>query len=364
MSTYSEHDNKEIGSYFSIDPEYLEKVDEKANSIIDGDFTLYSTCRSAIKYVLDTIIGNVKRALLPAFTCHAVVEPFVKSGFEVYPYQINKDLSINVESLNFMVNDLKPNVILVHDYFGFDSNDLLKNTGLLEIYRKNGIVVIEDLTQSMFSGYNHIIADYMVGSIRKWMGIPDGAFIKGPSVKEYTNQDYELSEAKKRAMLYKHDYLTKNKGDKAVLLSLYKAAEEILDAHSETYGMSELSKGLFSLYDIRELCSFRRRNARTLLEVLRELENIVLPFTTVAEDETPFYVPVMVKKNRKELQQFLAKNGVFATVIWGCPQEFVGRINENSKGVYEEILCVPCDQRYTVSDMIFIGELFADFERR
>lgn len=71
----------------------------------------------------------------------------------------------------------------------------------------------------------------------------------------------------------------------------------------------------------------------------------------------------MVKHNRRELQQFLAQNGVYATIIWQCPDEFVNKLNMESKWIYDTILCVPCDQRYTVDDMVFIGELFDRFEK-
>lgn len=365
MSTYIEHDNKEIGSYFSIAPQDIEKSQKQPlTELTENNLLFYSTCRSAIRCILESLNDTTKKALLPAFTCHAVVEPFVTSGYEVHPYPINKDLSINLEVLEKMVNETKPSVILVHDYFGFNSNSALKSSRLLERYRSNGMVVIEDLTQSMFSGYEHIQADYRVGSIRKWMGIPDGAFLKGPDIMPVDTQDDELVEAKKGAMTYKHYYITLNEGNKAELLSLYRKAEDILDSRDVIYGMSSLSKKLFSLYDVSKFCSERRDNATALLTLLKNIRNIGLPFRNVEGNEIPFYIPVIVERNRKELQQFLAQNGVFATVIWGCPDEFVNQLDVDSQLIYDKILCIPCDQRYTVNDMTFIGELFVEFERR
>lgn len=189
--------NKEIGSYFSISPQDIEdSYRQSENRILDSEILLYSTCRSAIKCILENL-GDNSKALLPAFTCHAVVEPFCACHYQIFPYQINKDLSIDLQSLDEIVCSVNPAVILIHDYFGFDSNDALKNSELFEKYRNRGIVIIEDLTQSMFSKYKHIKADYFVGSIRKWVGIPDGAFLKGTGITSITRQDIELVEAKK-----------------------------------------------------------------------------------------------------------------------------------------------------------------------
>lgn len=82
-------------------------------------------------------------------------------------------------------------------------------------------------------------------------------------------------------MIYKHNYLTKNEGTKEELMTLYRTAEKILDSREITYGMSDISKKLFFLYDIDEFCSIRKRNAIVLMELLSNIKNIELPFEKV-----------------------------------------------------------------------------------
>jgi len=358
-----ERDSREIGSYFSIDHNDVVRSKDCVMPNLFGDGAVYySTCRSAIKDILDAVNKLRKVALLPAFTCHAVVEPFEISGFEVFPYPVEKNLIVNPESFIATVNAIQPDVVLIHDYFGFDSNRLLRESGVIEKCRAAGITVIVDQTQSMFSTYQQLPADYYVGSIRKWMGIPDGAFAIGDQLTQPMKEDSILSTAKQNAMEYKHNYLFQSVGEKENLLPLYRQAENILDAQSEVFSISDLSSHLLGHYDIKTYANKRRGNYCRLAEGLRGIKNIVVPFSSAEAGDTPFYMPVFVKENRKELQRYLAENNVFATVIWGCPEQFVDKVDETARSIYAEILCIPCDQRYTTVDMDYICELIKDFK--
>ena len=357
-------DSREIGSYFSINPDDIQRCKKYVATAFEeeGDLVFFSTCRSAIKQILSSLKCGSKRALLPAFTCHAVVEPFVNSGYAVFPYPVQNNLLVNVKQFKEMVREVKPSVILIHDYFGFDTNYQLRDSGTIAECREKGVTVIVDMTQSMFSQYPRMDADYYVGSIRKWMGIPDGAFAKGLTCEALLDEDEELVEAKTRAMIYKHNYLYREQGEKANIHSLYRNAERILDSREKSYTISTLSKGLLSFYDIQFYKMKRRENCEALLKELKEIGFIRLPFKEIERSETPFYVPIMVQNKRRELQRFLADNGVFATIIWRCPDEFIEKIDDESKRVYNEILCIPCDQRYSRRDMKYIGELMTYFE--
>ena len=70
----------------------------------------------------------------------------------------------------------KPSVLLMHSYYGVDT---IRNVRpILEKSRKSkGPIYIEDMTQSMFLAETELIqADYIVGSIRKWVEVADGGF--------------------------------------------------------------------------------------------------------------------------------------------------------------------------------------------
>lgn len=353
---------KEIGSYFDISPNDIENSKVEDIFMPFGEAVYLSTCRSAIDLVLNECLDKNKVALLPGFTCHAVVEPFIKKGYEVIPYSITSDLKINIDDLEDKIENFQPSVILFHDYFGFDTNGCLRKSGFFNKVKKSGIKIINDQTQSMFSSYTRLVGDYYLGSIRKWMGIPDGAYLLGAS-KEYSIvYDEELEQAKVSAMIYKHDFLFKGEGTKEELLTKFRKAEVVLDSREKPYAISNITKALMNHYDIDELKWKRKINGQVLLESILKNDYLTSPFKNVKAEEVPFYIPIFVGKNRKAFQGYLAQNNVFATVIWGCPEEFVDRINDETQMIYDEILCIPCDQRYSVEDMKYICKLLNDYK--
>ena len=345
----------EIGSYFYFN-EIIQNKTEKLNDIFGRQYTYLSTCRSAIRIILSQLSENNKVALLPAFTCHAVVEPFVNCGYSVEPYSINKDFSVKPKQFLEDVERVNPSVILIHDYFGFDSNAALRQSSLLEKLKEQGIVVIIDRTQPMFSFYPQLEGNYVIGSLRKWMGIPDGAFLNF-SVGEFVgelHEDNELIAAKRKAMTYKNSYIRQGIGKKETVLELYKSAEQILDSRNQAYAMSDISRELFMDTDLDEMRVSRRKNYEKLANGIQNTENIHIPHPNLQDNEVPFYFPVFIRNSRADFQSYLARNSIYATVIWGCPQEFTRKIDVIAEDIYREILCIPCDQRYTQNDMDYI----------
>lgn len=344
----------EIGSYFYFN-ETIHNKSEKLNDIFGKQYAYLSTCRSAIRIILSQLSENNKVALLPAFTCHAVVEPFVNCGYSVEPYSIKKDFSVEPKRFLEDVERVNPSVILIHDYFGFDSNAALRQSVLFERLKERGIVAIIDRTQSMFSFYPQLEGHYVIGSLRKWMGIPDGAFVN-LFIGELC-EDLELVAAKRKAMTYKDSYIRQGIGKKETVLELYKSAEQILDSRNQVYAMSGVSKELFMDTDLDEMRVSRRKNYEKLANGIHYSENIHIPHLDLQDNEVPFYFPVFIKNSRADFQSYLARNSIYATVIWGCPKEYEGKIDMIAEEIYREILCIPCDQRYTQKDMDYICKI-------
>lgn len=350
--------SKEIGSYFYFSEEMLYGA-YKDCLCIPKEYSYLSTCRSAIDICLKQIKTDKKIALLPSFTCHAVVEPFIKNEYLVFPYAIKENFEIEIDKLLKQIEMVRPSVILIHDYFGINTNRKIKDSVVESMLKKMRIQIIVDRTQSMFSTYQQIRRDYCVGSIRKWLGIPDGAFVNLNL--NVVNEDKELSDSKCKAMLYKYNYIVKNKGEKETLLGLYRKAEGILDARLCAYRMSDLSMKIISNTSFDNLKEIRRRNYTILSQGLTKCSFIKVPFTELDETEVPFYFPVFVQIDRIGLQKYLADNNVYATVIWACPDIFINLIDEVSDRIYKEILCIPCDQRYTEDDMTYIVNLIMNY---
>ena len=133
-----------------------------------SDYVWLSTGRSATRLVLQTIEErnpNVKKvALIPPFTCYTVIDPFIDFGYEIHTLLLSLDLNTTSEEIFQSVEQTGAEVLLVHRYFGFDT--LPGFNKVVETLRSKGVVVIEDSTQCLYSGFTLSDADYFVGKIK------------------------------------------------------------------------------------------------------------------------------------------------------------------------------------------------------
>lgn len=349
---------KEIGSNFWIKPEDLSLTPSLQSPDVFGckgsDNVWHSTGRGASAFVLDTILSRNpqinKVAIIPPFTCHTVIEPFLLRGFEVHPYHIGKDLMSTETDIIDVALSQNAGVVLFHRYFGFDT--IPEVDMITRQLRKEGIVTIEDCTQNLYSSYPKANVDYFVGSIRKWCGVPDGGFSvcrEGNFDNKPRYSDERLQEAKRIASIHKYNYIEKGIGEKSTFLNEYRVAEDILDSQNKYYTISNLSACIQSNLDVDNLKNRRRNNYRVIAKGLSTTIGIKVLFTEPSDNEVPLYCPILCDE-RTEVQQVLVKNDIYAPIVWPkadcCPI-----VDDDSEYLYNHILCIPIDQRYDLDDM-------------
>lgn len=349
----------EIGSNFWIGPN-----DGESGRILGtpyslfgykgGDYLWLSTGRSATRLVLQTIEErnpNVRKvALIPAFTCHTVIEPFIDFGYEIYTLPLSLNLCTMPDEILQNIERTGAEVLLVHRYYGFDT--LPGFNKIVETLRNNGVIVIEDCTQCLYSFFPVSDADYFVGSIRKWCGVPDGGFAickEGSFAYKPNQTDEPMVEAKRIASELKYQYIFEGKGDKPTFKAKYREAEELLDNQNGFFSIGKLSARMQAELDVDILRKKRRENYDVLLDGLQNIVGLSIIFTFLPIEVTPLYFPVLVE-NREGWQDWLADNDVYAPVVWPqadqCPD-----IDDTSQTIYDKILCIPIDQRYGKDDM-------------
>ena len=343
---------KEIGSNF-----WLSKGDKKNtnidNTIFNVDYedeVFTSSGRSAISLVLSDFEIQCKRALLPSFTCESVIVPFLQKGYHVEYYSVGNNLIIDRDSFLKDIKNSDASVILIHNYFGFDTTSSIKE--VITDLRKQGIVVIEDITQVLYSSFERLHADYYVGSFRKWDGIPDGGFVlkaNGRFRFKPEKEDTRLIEAKIDAMMAKYNYLFCGVGEKSVFLKKFSEAEELLEKQSTIYRMAEASYKEQANLNIDLLKAKRRSNYQYLLRNLNH--KMVTPlFEHIADSVVPLYFPVLCGGARASLQVWLRDNHIFAPIVWPKPECILDAIRDTDY-FYDNLLCIPCDQRYGQEEM-------------
>jgi len=359
----------EIGSNFWLNPNAV-LVDRPLGTpeqfnCKGSDYVWLSTGRSAIKYVIETIEerkpGIKKVAVLPSFTCDTVFEPFLKMGYDVYYYPIERNLTTTSDAILETVFKHDASIVLFHRYFGFDTLDGQVDR-MCEVIRELGKYSIEDCTQCLYSSIHRANTDFTVGSIRKWTGTPDGGFAvcrEGHFSNKPIHPDTVLEEAKVKASYAKYKYLFDHVGGKVEMLGLYRSAEDILDNQERIYAISQMSSKVQANLDRDDLIRKRRENFSFLSN---NLKGLVEPVFSLEQENVPLYFPMLVKE-RTLLQKHLVQNAIYAPVVWpkdeNQPQQC-----EGAENAYEHLLCIPIDQRYGTDDMERIIDVIKDFYKQ
>jgi dTDP-4-amino-4,6-dideoxygalactose transaminase len=354
----------EIGSNFWISPNQGKEGKQLGAPFLFGyhgtDYVWMSTGRSATRLVLQTIEERnpkcKKVALLPSFTCHTVFEPFMDFDYEIHSLPLNQDLSTNAEEIVRYQEKFDAGVVLVHRYFGFDT--LPEFNQAVELLQEKGVIVIEDCTHCLYSSFDISDADYVVASIRKWCGVPDGGFAickAGIFTNKPIKTDEKMVDAKRIASELKYQFLFEGKGKKPTFKSKYREAEALLGKQNDFYAIGTLSAAIQAELDVKRLKKKRRVNYKILMKGIWNVAGIKVIFDSLPDEVVPLYFPILVNA-RGTIQDLLADNDIYAPIVWPraekCPL-----IDEIARKVYEKILCIPVDQRYAEDDMYRIVEV-------
>ncbi len=357
--------SKEIGSEF-----WLEFLPENSIKTVPawlknfGDVTFTSSGRGAISLMLEEI-GELpnKSALLPSYICQSVVMPFVKKGYICKFYDINPDLTPDLDSIKKAGT---PGIFFHLGYFGFPTNYVLAD--VVDELSSKGVVIVEDVTHTLFSGVPKFEAnDYYIASLRKWLGLPSGGVLIGakiklerePSINPYFSQLREVALLTKKHYRDRGSHFLKEK-----YRTYFKKAESWLNSNVGAYSMDDKSLTIINMINVEQLREKRFNNFGYLFKGLCNNPIIVPIFDLPDPALCPFFMPVYVFCNRNNIQRFLAKEAVFCPIHWEIPFLSCFRLGNKTKGIYQNILSIPCDQRYTFSDMGRIIELLNHYSGR
>lgn len=305
---------------------------------------------------------NRKVCILPQYTCDTVIIPFIKHGWDVHFYPITNELKIDEISFIRLLEKVNPTVLLMHTYFGTDT--IVNVRKVIQEWRKdNGLIFIEDMTQSLANCSFCKEADYVVGSLRKWFAIPDGGFVASNTMSGISMKKEKkfFVEKKIEAQTLKYEYLNSKKTlEKNEFLQLNREAEEYLYENDSICEISSFARDILEYIDVENNFIKRRENANYLMKTLIGLKRISLVLDV--SDRAPLYFPIYVDE-RQKLQKILIDNNIFAPILWPIPSEVEENMDGDVKYVFEHLLAIPCDQRYSTEDMERIFRCIKEFER-
>lgn len=339
----------EFGSSFEL----IDSIGD-GTCLVDSNSTVYlRTAREAIFYICQS--NKLKTVLMPALCCASMVQPFIQSEIEVRYYKIKSDLTIDYLDLEKKLKD--DSFIFVMHYYGIKSfnSDVLQDI----LLSHNNVQIIQDCTQHVFT--NHLyndIADYWIGSIRKWVPIADGAFLASKKHKLENNLQIDYCddgfvETTIEAMRLKKQYLSDgDKNKKQLYREKFGSCMSHLKENIVLHSMSDISRELFhNTVDCNEIRNRRTDNYNALYEQLKYDVPEILQYSL--EHVGPLCFNIVVS-NRNEVQQKLALKGIYCQVLWPLIKE-AKETCKFSDWYTEHMLAVPCDQRYGIKDMLKIS---------
>ena len=189
-----------------------------------------------------------------------------------------------------------------------------------------------------------------IASIRKWVSIPDGGLLWG-NISKPLAEDTFFSMTRLKAQCMRHEFfISGDTKQKEEFRRIFSTVSDIMD-QDEPSAMSAYSYSLLQQTDWEKIRSVRNENADVLISILKKSSDI--SFIQEAAGKSDLYVAFRVK-NRDEVQRKLSEEGIYNTIIWPLTDK-QKMICNTAKYTEEHMLAAPCDQRYTVDDMRYIG---------
>ena len=302
--------------------------------------------RTALDIIVEDILSSSqpKRVYMPSYCCHTMIEPFLRHGITAEFYNVYP--TMEGFCCDFQSN--KCDVVFLIDYFGFADPETEK---FAQAEKNAGKTVVRDVTHSMFRDNKQETADYIIGSFRKWFGVNAGFAAKRTPwqkvVKLRQTDDY--CTLRNRTFDLKARYNnTLDPEQKRIFLDMFRKAEEMIEHDYHACAPDPRSLLTLNTIDIEKIRKSRRENAKYLMQNLKDINGLLLPYQGVKNDDCPLFVPVCCD-DRDGLKQHLIQDRIYCPSHW--PVSSLHKLNDRSYELYKTELSLICDQRYVLGDM-------------
>lgn len=309
---------KEIGGYLGL--ESLVKNE------LYGDMIGVNNARNALLYILKA--RKIKKLYIPYYLCDCVSGVCDREGYSYEYYSVDEgfmpvfDKALGEGEYLYVVN-----------YYGQLDNEVIIS---LKEKHKN---VICDNVQAFFQAPAQGIDT--VYSCRKFFGVPDGGYVSTEKILDEPLKD-DFSRERMTHVLGRFE--TQKGSD------FYKEFQEN-DRSFDTLAlraMSMLTRNIMGAIDYAAVKEARERNFDVLDGMLRQ-RNLL----SIKRVDGPYAYPFYCE-NASSIRKKLIESKIFVPTLWPnsaeCEDEVARRYSQN-------ILPLPCDQRYDREDMIRVAGL-------
>ena len=306
---------KEIGGYFGLERFNGKEYYEQAIGVNSG--------RNALLYILKA--RQYRKIYIPRFLCDSITRLCEREGVIYEEYSIDASFTPIIDNLILQPDES----IYIVNFYG-----QIKNEQVLRWKKQWGNIILDNV-QAFFQKPIHGVDT--VYSCRKFFGVPDGGYVVtearfGEMLEQDVSCDrmkHVLGRFEQSASLYYNAFQTNDEGFYELPLRL----------------MSALTQNLLCGVDYEAVRQKREENYAVLASAL-DSKNRMNPVVPIGPYCYPFYT-----ENGMILKKRLAAKGIYVATLWPNVLKYE---NTLEKELAENLLPIPCDQRYTSEDMLYI----------
>ncbi len=308
--------NKEIGGYFGLEQLCGKEFYSKLIKL--------NTARNALLYILKA--RNIEKIYIPYFLCDSVYELCEREGRTYEFYNIDEKFLPKFEK---KLNEKE--YLYIVNYYG-----QLNKKQILKIKQKHQNIILDNVQAFFQKPIKGIDTIY---SCRKFFGVPDGAYL---STDVMLNESFKIGESRDR---FKHVLGRYELGRANEFYPEFKDKENDLKSLEMT-SMSNLSQNILTAVDYKAVCRKREKNFKTLANKLGKYNKLEIVLT-----KGPYVYPFYCN-NAKKRRELLSVQGIYIPTLWPNVLD----CNEKLEKDYaENILPLPCDQRYAEEEMLYLA---------
>lgn len=303
---------REIGGYIELDT-YTGKM-------LHDDGIKLNCGRNALAYLIKS--KKIKKIYMPKFMCDSCDKVLNDNGVDVIYYNIGLDFRPVLSSWD--------GYLYIVNFYGQLSNQYIESLG------RN---IIVDNAQSYFQ--EPIDGIDTIYTCRKFFGVPDGAILYTDSRIEidvidqsYSRMNFLLGRYERTAGEFYKDYVDNN--------HLFK--------YEPIKRMSKLTDNLLHGIDYEFAKKRRTENFAYLHKQFKE-ENQLKLICPAGAFMYPLYL-----MNGVDIRRKLQEHKIFIPTLWPAVFEICNE-DELEYDMAKNILPIPIDQRYSISDMEYIVDM-------